>query len=156
MSRARQAVPNLVYVIAGGGYDANYLKKLAEDSRVTIFLGKIEEEEKSAWLNISHIFVTISREIEGDYEGFGIVYLEANLAGKPVIAGDSGGVRDAVKDGINGLLVNPEKDEEISQAIINLGLNKYLREKLGAQGRARAIKEFSWEKQAKLIWQILS
>ena len=49
-----------------------------------------------------------SKKIEDDFEGFGIVYLEANLAGKPVIAGDSGGVRDAVHDNLNGLLVIPD------------------------------------------------
>jgi len=46
--------------------------------------------------------------LRGDFEGFGIVYLEANLAKKPVIAGDSGGVRDAVVHNLNGLVVDPE------------------------------------------------
>ena len=52
------------------------------------------------------IFIMPARNIAGDFEGFGIVYLEANLAKKPVIAGDSGGVRDAVVHNLNGLVVD--------------------------------------------------
>ena len=92
-----------------------------------------------------------SRQIKEDFEGFGIVYLEANLCSKPVIAGDSGGVRDAVKNGINGLLVNSENIEEITEAVIKLAKDKNLREKLGRQGKERVIKEFNWEKQTKKI-----
>jgi phosphatidylinositol alpha-1,6-mannosyltransferase len=121
-----------------------------------IFLGKITDEEKWAWLNLCDIFIMPSRTIGGDFEGFGIVYLEANLAGKPVIAGDSGGVRDAVKNNVNGLLVNPESAEEIAEAIIKLAKDKELRRKLGERGRERAVKEFNWERQVEKIYDIIT
>ena len=78
------------------------------------------DEEVNAWYELCDMFIMPAREEDGDFEGFGIVYLEANSYSKPVIAGDSGGVRDAVKDGVNGLLVNPESVEEIKNAIIKL------------------------------------
>jgi phosphatidylinositol alpha-1,6-mannosyltransferase len=96
-----------------------------------------------------------SRKIQGDVEGFGIVYLEANLAGKPVIAGDSGGVRDAVLDGVNGLMVNPESKGEILGAILKLAGDRKLRRELGARGRQRAIKEFDSKKQVAALFKAL-
>ena len=119
------------------------------------FLGKISEEEKWAWLNLSDIFIMPSRQIKEDFEGFGIVYLEANFCGKPVIAGDSGGVRDAVEDGTNGLLVDPEDMDNISDAIIELAKNRDLRKKLGQQGRERAITEFDCGKQIKKMYSFI-
>ncbi len=151
MPKVLKQVQNLVYAIAGDGPDKNYLEKLAKDKKDIIFLGKITDEEKWVWLNLCDIFIMPSRQIKEDFEGFGIVYLEANLCSKPVIAGDSGGVRDAVKNGINGLLVNSENIEEITEAVIKLAKDKNLREKLGRQGKERVIKEFNWEKQTKKI-----
>jgi phosphatidylinositol alpha-1,6-mannosyltransferase len=96
-----------------------------------------------------------SRDIKGDFEGFGIVYLEANLFGKPVIAGFSGGVKDAVVDGYNGLLVDPESIEEIKKGIIKLATDPGLCRQLGEQGRIRASRDFSWEKQVEKIVQTI-
>ena len=151
-------VPNLKYFIAGRGHKERRLKELVASLKLdekVIFLGKITDEEKWAWLSLADMFIMPSRVIEGDFEGFGIVYLEANLAGTPVIAGDSGGVRDAVEDGVNGLLVDPVDINSIAQGITRLAKDKNLRQKLGQQGRERAIEEFNWEKQARKIYKII-
>jgi len=63
-----------------------------------------------------------------------------------VIAGKAGGVGDAVVDGYNGLLVDPENVEAIKKAILTLKDDNDLREKLGRQGRERAASDFDWEK----------
>lgn len=141
---------NLVYFIAGAGPREEYLKQLVPPNlaQQIIFLGEISEEEKWAWLHLADIFIMPSRNIAGDFEGFGIVYLEAALCAKPVIAGNSGGVRDAVKDGQTGLLVDPEKSDEIAAAIRHLAADPELRRHLGQEGQARARREFNWEKQA--------
>ena len=96
-----------------------------------------------------------ARNINGDFEGFGIVYLEANMHKLPVVAGASGGVNDAVLDGVNGLLVDPVNTCEIKNAIIKLAQNKNLRQRLGNQGYERAIKEFKWEKQILMFYNLL-
>jgi len=152
-------VPNLIYVIVGNGRELpNYESQIAnrELNDNVVIITNADDEEKNAWYEICDIFIMPSRNMDGDFEGFGIVYLEANLAGKPVIAGNGGGVRDAVKDGLNGLLVNPEDVGEIQSAIIKLAKDGKLRGKLGEQGKKRAIKEFSWDKQAKKIHKIVS
>jgi len=177
MPEVLKQVPNLVYLIAGVGPDENYLKKKVPSGYLhlpIIFLGKISEEEKWAWLNLSDIFIMPARSISPkafrglgsltqttatvgeDFEGFGIVYLEANLCGKPVIAGDSGGIRDAVVNTETGLLVDPNNTDKIANAIIKLAKDQNLREKLGKQGRERVVKKFLWKKQVRKIYELLN
>ncbi|MDP3900664.1 MAG: glycosyltransferase family 4 protein [bacterium] len=147
--------PDLIYVIIGKGPEKNNLATMAKNiRRDVIIIDDADDQEVQAWFELCHLFIMPARNIDGDYEGFGIVYLEANAHGKPVIAGKSGGVRDAVKDGLNGLLVNPESAEEISDAIIKLYKDEEFAQKLGEQGRQR-IKEFSWRKQVEKIENVL-
>lgn len=146
------------YFIAGTGTQEKYLRELARQSlrpEEIIFLGEISEADKWNWFYTCDAFIMPAREIGPDFEGFGIVYLEANLAGKPVIAGDSGGVKDAVQDLESGLLVNPEKIEEISQAILRLANDKKLASDLGEKGKRRAQVEFNWEKQAQILCELI-
>jgi phosphatidylinositol alpha-1,6-mannosyltransferase len=150
-------INNLIYFIGGTGQEEEYLHKLvpARLAQQIIFLGELTEKEKWLWLKRADIFIMPARNISGDFEGFGIVYLEANLCQKPVIAGNFGGVRDAVVDNYNGLLVDPEKVDSIAHAIIKLAENPELRQQLGQQGQARAIAEFNWEKQIAKILEII-
>lgn len=150
-------VPDLVYVIIGDGPELkNYELRIKNDElqNNVILITDAADEEVQEWYELCDVFIMPAREIDGDFEGFGIVYLEANAHGKPVIAGDSGGVRDAVIDGVNGLLVNPESVDEIAQAIIKLAKDESLRKKLGEQGREWT-KNFNWEKQVEKIVKLL-
>lgn len=156
MAEAVRQVPNLYYFMAGDGPDKKYLYELAKGVPNIVFLGRISDEEKWTWLRNCDIFITPSREIEGDFEGFGIVYLEANICTKPVIAGDSGGVRDAVKGAYSGILVDPEDTNQITGAIVKLAQDPGLRKTLGGQGRERALKEFRWEDKVKEIYNIIN
>lgn len=158
----------IVYVIVGAGPEEAYLK--AEVSRFTqelaaidpdfskkvVFLGAINEEEKWFWLKNCDILVMPSRNISGDFEGFGIVYLEANLMAKPVIAGASGGVSDAVINNETGLLINPEEEGAIALAIESLVKDEKLSSSLGQEGRRVAQEKFSWRQQAEKFYQALS
>ncbi|KKS33482.1 MAG: Phosphatidylinositol alpha-1,6-mannosyltransferase [Parcubacteria group bacterium GW2011_GWC2_42_12] len=151
-------VPNLVYVIIGDGEERkNYELRVMnyELKNKVLIINNMPDEEKNLWHSLCDIFVMPARNIAGDFEGFGIVYLEANLAGKPVIAGRSGGVSDAVIDGLNGLLVDPENVNDLSKKIIRLALDHELRQKLGEQGRERALREFNWQKQTEKIYNII-
>ncbi|MDP2708470.1 MAG: glycosyltransferase family 4 protein [bacterium] len=156
LPEALKKIPNLIYIILGEGEEAENIKTLIKNyglKNYAYLISGADDEQRNIWYYLCHIFIMASRNIAGDYEGFGIVYLEANQAGKPVIAGKSGGVGDAVIDGLNGLLVNPESTGEISQAIIKLALDRGLRERLGHQGKLRAADEFSWEKQTNKIYK---
>jgi phosphatidylinositol alpha-1,6-mannosyltransferase len=75
-------------------------------------------------------------------EGFGIVYIEAAACGKPVIAANQGGAPEAVRDGLTGLLVEPDP-EKVAQALVRLLSSWTLRQQMGSAGRQWAVERFS-------------
>lgn len=155
---ALQSNPRLVYAIIGQGEEETAIRQQIQAlglSDQVIMLGQVDDQTKSLWLQACDIFIMTARNINDDIEGFGIVYLEANLTGKPVIAGRSGGVADAVEDNVNGLLVNGESATEISQAILKLAQYESLRQKLGDQGRQRALQKFNWSRQAQKVFDLI-
>jgi len=155
---AIKKIPQLMYVVIGAGEDEEKLKCLIAENRLNnsvLLLSSVTNEERQIWYNICDCFIMPSRVIGSDYEGFGIVYLEANLAGKPVIAGKGGGVRDAVRDGLNGVSVDPENVEAIGNTIVKLALDTDMRKKLGEQGKKFVLENFEWRKQAKAFFSVI-
>ena len=153
-------IPDLVYIIGSQGPHELKLKDLVLQYQLSehiIFAGPIPQKELPAYYQLCDVFIMCSRVLSNrDAEGFGIVYLEANAFGKPVIAGRSGGVEDAVIHEQTGILVNPTETNEISQAIIKLLNNQSLANQLGQQGQQRALQQFQWSDQAKKVINILS
>lgn len=149
---------NWRYLLAGDGPEAAALRTAASAGQAAdkiIFTGALSETEKWSCLKLCDIFIMTSRDLDGDFEGFGIVYLEANLMGKPVIAGRSGGVADAVIDNETGLLVDPENPTAIAAAITRLLNNPDEAERLGRLGKDRAERDFSWPGQTNKLKQAL-
>ena len=81
-------------------------------------------------------------------EVFGLALLEASACGKPVIAGRSGGVPDAVQDGLTGLLVNPVDAEAVAAAIIKILREPGLANTMGENGRKWVESEMNWTRSA--------
>ena len=77
-------------------------------------------------------------------EGFVLTFLEAAALGIPSVAGDSGGVPDAVEHEVSGLLVDPTSPAEIADGVLRFLDDPAYLEKLGRQARERAQKEFTW------------
>jgi len=150
----------IIYVLAGAGPDNYYLQSLflkyPRLKNHILFLSEISDDDKWSWLDLCDIFVMPARNIAGDFEGFGIVYLEANLSHKAVIAGNAGGVPDAVVDGLNGLLVDPENSEELARKILQLLNNDKLRYELAERGYERVIKDFKWSDKIAQIYKVVN
>ena len=153
MSQLVKEFPNLMYLIIGNGPEAGNYKfqitnnKLQDKIKI---ISNVSDEKLPIFYQLADIFIMPARNIAGDVEGFGIVYLEAGSFGLPVIAGRSGGAKESVIDGQNGILVNPESVVEIKDSIKKLLKDDNLRNKLGEQGRIRSA-EFKWEVQAEKI-----
>jgi len=153
LARIRHALSDWRYVIIGGGpYEADLTRMIAEfglQEHVTI-LNQVDDRSLVGWYGASDLFIMVSREMPecGEVEGLGLVYMEAGAAGVPVIAGRSGGVADAVKDGTNGILVDPHSVEELSEGILRLYRDADLRKRLAENGRRLAENEWRWEKVA--------
>jgi len=151
MPRVLRAAPNAVYLIAGSGSKTveERLRERAEALGIADrvrFIGYVPEPELSRHYSLADIYVMPSREIaeRGDTEGFGITFLEANACEVPVIGGRSGGVEDAIEDGVTGLLVDPLDVDGLAEAIIRLLTDPEEAARMGKRGRARVEREFSW------------
>lgn len=136
------ADPSCRYLVVGSGPYENTLRNLA--NRVgtpakIIFTGEVEQEALAAHYALGDVFVMPNRALpNGDTEGFGLVFLEANACGLPVIAGSDGGSTDAVRHGYNGLVVDGQSIADIASAMRRLRDDVELRERLreGALGQA--------------------
>ena len=145
----RHEFPGLYYLIAGDGPERDYLKQLAHvlgaDSKIR-FIPKADDEEKWLLYGLSDLFIMPNRTLEGsDWEGFGIVFLEAALAGKPSLGGNNGGVPDAVVHGSTGLLVNTCDYLETKEALASLIRDQAKRKQMGEAARQRVLKSFTWD-----------
>jgi phosphatidylinositol alpha-1,6-mannosyltransferase len=129
------------YVIGGKGAERNALIQLTEElglaERVE-FLGFVSDESLTGLYESADVFIQPNREINGDTEGFGIVFLEANACGLPVIGGKAGGTGDAIEHGRTGFRVDSESVDEVADAIFLLMGNAELRRKMSLQGIAWA------------------
>lgn len=142
---ARMNVPARL-VIIGSGEEESALKEHAKPlgDRV-MFLTQVTDEERWKWLVASDVFALTLRDDPNDPEGFGIVFLEAGIAGLPVIAGRNGGATEAVVDGVTGFIVSSELPNEVARSLDELLLNTTRATRMGEAGRIRALKEFSWK-----------
>ena len=160
LPRVRQTVPDVTYLIIGDGPYRGQLEALAGALGVrdrVIFAGGIPNEELPPIYALSDLFVMPSRDQseECDVEGFGVVFLEANACAKPVVGGRSGGICEAISDGVTGLLVDPNDPEDIANALVRLLTNSDLATRLGKRGRLRVVRDFSWERVGDQVLGIL-
>lgn len=136
-------------VIAGDGPDAERLQQVASRSFVQPrFLGFVPHDDLTALFANAQLFALTPKNIDGDFEGFGIVYLEANATGVPVLATKSGGAGEAVIHKETGLLVEPGNVAEIKEAMEYILNHPADAKRMGDAGKKRAHEEFNWEKQA--------
>jgi glycosyltransferase involved in cell wall biosynthesis len=144
------------YWIVGGRNKGNYEDRLrsqaAEDPALTVrFFGNIPDEELAELYDRSDIFALTSVSHGHSVEGFGLVYLEAAAHSLPIVAHNIGGVSEAVRDGVTGLLVTPERPAELAAAFEKLIHDPTLRRKLGAAGRTWAARN-CWEENASTLF----
>jgi len=158
-SNVKKIYPDVCLIIIGPGSNSKLNDLVARNnlSDDVHFLGKVERNTLLKFYSICDIFLMPNRTLSnGDMEGFGMVFLEANMFGKPVIAGRSGGVLDAVEDMVSGLLVNGENIEEVTESILKLLSNDKLRNKLGISARQRVLTQFNQEVQFRKFQSVIN
>lgn len=136
------------YICIGAGNYSEVFKNLCVQEGLeehVSFLGEMEGEELVKYYKLCSIYIHTPRLIDWNFEGFGIVYLEASACGKPIIAADSGGIRNAVLDGETGLIVPEEDPQATAEAIARLLDTPDLLNSLGENGQSYAQKN-DWSK----------
>jgi phosphatidyl-myo-inositol dimannoside synthase len=145
-------VPDLVYLVVGAGPERAALERLAAERGVrgqVIFAGAVPREELAAHYRLGTIFVQLSRQT-GAYdglEGFGLAFLEAAAHGLPCVGGRSGGVPEAVHDGVTGFLVPPEDGGQVVAAVARLLEDPQLRSRMSLAARLWAATH-TWDRSA--------
>ena len=159
IARLIKRVPDLAYAIAGTGPERTSLEQMVADLGIgdhVRFLGYVPDDQLHSYYNLCDAFVMVNTELEGDIEGFGMVFLEASATGKPVVGGKSGGTADSIKDGVNGYLVDPLDLDSLTDTLERLLGDSHLSRRLGEAGRKRAVSEFDWTSRAQQLRELSS
>lgn len=156
----RRRVPDTALVIVGNGPYADDLHKLAGQVGVTdhvVFTGAVPGAELPAHYAMADVFAMPCRTRGSglDVEGLGIVFLEASAAGVPVVAGDSGGAPEAVKDGETGRVVDGRSIEELTDAVSSILDDRALAARMGETGRQWVEADWSWAAHTARLCELL-
>jgi glycogen(starch) synthase len=142
LPRVRRSHPGTTLAIAGEGTQADWLRELARQHRVSrsvLFLGKLGHQELLGWLHGADAIVLPSR-----YEPFGIVALEAAAAGTPLITSTAGGLGEAVVDGVTGLSFQPADVAGLTSAVRELLDDPDATQRRAIAARERLTADFDW------------
>uniref|UniRef100_UPI00331F01F9 glycosyltransferase family 4 protein n=1 Tax=Micromonospora chalcea TaxID=1874 RepID=UPI00331F01F9 len=157
----RRRVPGAALLVVGGGPYRSTLEKLARQSgleRDVVFTGSVPSADLPAHYAAGDVYAMPCRTRNRglDVEGLGIVYLEAGATGLPVVAGDSGGAPDAVRDGETGYVVGGRDVAQLADRVATLLADRDLARQFGAAGRAWVEREWRWETQAQRMAALLA
>ncbi len=145
------AHPDLHYAVVGRGEQEAALRAMVRDRGVAdrvLLLTDVNDAELPAAYSMADVYIGLTRETATDVEGFGIAFLEAAAAELPVVAAASGGIPDAVADGDTGLLVDPADIGAAAAAVDALLRDGDRARRLGAAGRERVLRQFTWPRVA--------
>ncbi|MFC9123550.1 glycosyltransferase family 4 protein [Streptomyces sp. NPDC057067] len=147
----RRAVPGATLLLVGDGPHERTLRRLAEATGTAdsvVLAGGQPHAAMPGFFAAADVFAMPCRTRRAglEVEGLGIVFLEAAAAGLPVLAGDSGGAADAVRDGENGHLVDGRDVPAIAALLAGLLRDRGSAAAMGGRGRAWVRTEWGWER----------
>lgn len=150
--------PDARLEIVGDGPEKTRLEKLVVDLGLVscvIFAGSLRGDALYERYRDCDVFAMPSKTLEDDVEGFGTVFLEAGLFGKPSVGTFSGGIPEAVLDGETGILSREGEVRELVDALKKLLSNERLRSELGRNAQKRVLAEFTFDKGVEKLIRIL-
>jgi phosphatidylinositol alpha-1,6-mannosyltransferase len=153
----REDVP-VRYVIAGIGEDADFLDNLIAENDlhgIVHRIGAVSDADLPRWMNACDVFAMPNREINGDNEGFGMVFIEAAACGKPSLAGVAGGTGSAVLHEVTGLRVDGNEVEKIVDGLRVLLTDPHMANRHGEAGLSRVQANFAWQQVASATRQMI-
>lgn len=150
LPRIRDRVPGAKLLLVGGGPYRKRLRKLAGQYGVTdhvIFTGTVPWPEVPAHYAAGDVFAMPCRKRGAglDVEGLGLVFLEAAAMGLPVVAGDSGGAPETVRDGVTGNVVNGRSVRTVAESLTRLLADPDLAVTMGRAGREWMQRAWRWD-----------
>jgi phosphatidylinositol alpha-1,6-mannosyltransferase len=159
MPTVRKEIPDARLVCIGSGQESDYARQIQElieqngGASYVQFLGRVSEDALLGWYHTADLFALPVVTTDDQFEGFGLVYLEANAAGLPAIGTWDSGAEGAIVDGETGLLVQQRSAPAAAEAIIKLLKDSALRQRMGQNGLAHA-RQYSWDKTASAVAEV--
>jgi len=144
LAQVRDQIPDVQLVVTGrqdeGAYTQQVRKQIDELglAQQVHLVGQISEEQLLAWYQHCDVFALPSLNVGEQFEGFGLVFLEASACGRPVIGTLGSGVEEAVLPNETGLLVPQNDVPVLANALIHLLTDAALRHAMGDAGRRYA------------------
>jgi len=153
MAEVERRVPDAELVMIGDGPERASLEALAAGTlRNCRFLGFQPQAEIRAWLNRARLLCVPSHTIAtGECEAFGLVFLEAQAMGVPVVSYASGGIPEAVAHGETGLLAPEGNRQSLAASLIELLQNRPLWQRMSAAGPVRVRRAFDLRTQSRAL-----
>lgn len=148
MAVLKEQFPNLLYCIIGSGELKEELEQSITDLNLTQFvqlLCGVSDQQMLQYYQQCDLFILPNRTIEHDVEGFGMVLIEAQACGKPVIAGSSGGTRETMEIGSTGHIISCDSPHQIVAALSPALENREQLEQFAHNGRDFAMSHFDWK-----------
>lgn len=142
-----QTYPNIHYCIVGDGEEKERLHALAEETGVVNhveFAGELDDLEMVSRYQHCDVFALPNRRIGNDDEGFGMVLLEAQACGRPVLAGQSGGTSETMLEGVTGVICDCTAPHHIADKFQELLAKPDVIDDMGRKGREYMEQHFSW------------
>jgi phosphatidylinositol alpha-1,6-mannosyltransferase len=120
------------------------------------FLGEVGDADLRCCYQQCDLFVLPNRQIGADIEGFGMVLLEAQACGRPVIAGRSGGTAETMRCPETGRLVDGDGPDNLGQVVTELLHDEMTRYRMGLAARQWVVDHFDWSvlsrQAAQMFW----
>jgi phosphatidylinositol alpha-1,6-mannosyltransferase len=157
----RRRVPDAALLLVGGGSYQSSLQRLAHRTGVerdVVFTGSVPWAQLPAYYAAGDVFAMPCRTRYAglDVEGLGVVFLEAAATGLPVVAGNSGGAGDAVRDGETGVIVDGESVDAVADAVSELLSDPARAQAMGAAGRTWVEQNWQWSTLATKLRHLLA
>ena len=140
-------IPNFHYAIIGNGEEKQALTTLVNNLNLqehVQFFSEISDLKMLTCYQQCDLFILPNRTIDNDIEGFGMVLVEAQSCGKPVVAGDSGGTSETMKVGHSGTIIDATNPQNIAKEMINLFKDEQKLIAMGANGRKHVLQHLDW------------
>jgi phosphatidylinositol alpha-1,6-mannosyltransferase len=159
MQVVRQSIPDAQAVFIGDDSDVTYRDTLqAQIQRDGLtdavhLLGRVPDDVLLGWYHAADVFALPALNVGKRFEGFGLVYLEANAAGLPAIGTLDCGAEEAIRDGETGFLIPQNDLAATANAIIRLLKDDPLRKKMGKAARDFA-HQLTWDEIAKRVIEL--
>jgi phosphatidylinositol alpha-1,6-mannosyltransferase len=144
----RQRCLDVLYAIAGEGWERPSLESLVAECGVADlvqFRGMPGDAELVACYQQCDLFALPNRQVGWDFEGFGIVLLEAQACGKPVITGRSGGTAETIDPSRTGEIVDCDAPDLLADLAADLLQDDARRERMGTLARQWVVERFAWD-----------